>query len=174
MTSRLVAEIRTARGLAYAVSGQVGSEFDHPGLTALYMTTRVETTAEGVEALLGEARGLIQRPPTAEEVERAKTAILSSFVFHFDSESKILAQQVYYEFFGYPLDRMERFRRGIETTEVAAVRRAAAETVHPERFAILVVGPAAVRPTLARFGPVTDLDVTIPEPGGGTEAPASR
>jgi hypothetical protein len=47
---------------------------------------------------------------------------------------------------------------------VEEVRQAAAELVHPERFSILVVGPAAVRPQLAAFGEVTELDVSIPEP----------
>jgi zinc protease len=163
-TSRLVAEVRTAKGLAYAVAGGVGSDFDHPGVTSMWMTTKTETAGEGVAALLAEARGLTERPPTAEEVERARTALLSSFVFNFDSPGKILRQQLTYEFFGYPLDRMERFRRGIEATTVEEVRQAAAELVHAERFSILVVGPAAVRPQLAAFGEVTELDVSIPEP----------
>ena len=44
------------------------------------------------------------------------------------------------------------------------MRRAAAAEVHPDRFAVLVVGPAAARAQLAAFGEVHDLDITIPEP----------
>lgn len=170
-TSRLVAEIRTARGLAYAVSGGVGSDFDHPGMTVLWMTTKTETAGEGLGALLDEAKGLARRPPTVEEVDRARTAILSSFIFNFDSIDKILLQQLHYLHFGYPLDRMERYREGIERVSVEQVRRAAGK-VHPERFAILVVGPAAVRAQLAPFGEVRDLDVAIPEPPA--PAPGTR
>ena len=59
---------------------------------------------------------------------------------------------------------MERYRQGVEKVSVEQVRRAAVDDVHPDRFAILVVGPAAARAQLAPFGPVHDLDVSIPEP----------
>jgi zinc protease len=163
-TSRLVSEIRTAKGLAYAVAGGVGADFDHAGMTVLWMTTKTATTGAGLGALLDEARDLTRRPPTGEEVERAKTAILNSFIFNVDSADKILAQQLHYEHFGYPLDRMERYRQGVEKVSVEQVRQAAVDDVHPDRLAILVVGPAAARAQLAPFGPVHDLDVSIPEP----------
>ena len=62
-TSRLVSEIRTAKGLAYAVAGGVGADFDHPGMTELWMTTKTETAGAGLGALLDEARDL--DPPPA-------------------------------------------------------------------------------------------------------------
>lgn len=164
-TSRLIAEIRTKKGLAYAVSGSVGSDFDHPGMTVLWLTTRTETAGAGVAALLDEARGLTGRPPTGEEVERAKSTILNSFIFKYDSPGKILLQQLFYQHFGYPHDRMERYRRAIEQVTLEEVRRAAGDEIHPDRFAILVVAPSAARQQLAPFGEVRDLDVTIPEPG---------
>ncbi len=163
MASRLFAEVRTRQGLAYAVSGGVGSDWDHPGLTRLFMTTKTETTVRGIAALLGEARRLESEPPTEEEVGKAKQSILAAFVFNSDSTRKVMGQQLTYELFGYPLDWLARYAAGIRGVTLEEVRRAARERLRPERFAILVVGPTEGRDRpLEEFGPVTAVDVTIP------------
>jgi zinc protease len=163
MASRLFAEVRTRQGLAYAVSGGVGSNWDHPGLARLFMTTKTETTGRGIAALLAEARRLAAEPPTGEEVTEAKQSILASFVFNSDSTREVMAQQLTYELFDYPLDWLARYAAGIRGVTVEDVRRAAYERLHPERFAILVVGPQEGRDrALEEFGPVTAVDVTIP------------
>jgi len=162
--SRLFADIRTKKGLAYAVHGGVGSSWDYPGLFSMFMSTKTATTGEGVAALLQEARDLTARPPTEEEVERAKQSILNSFVFNADSREKVLRQQLTFEYYGYPLDWLERYRKGIEAVTVDEVRRAAAAYVHPNRFAILVVGPQSVEDQLKPFGEVQQVDISIPEP----------
>jgi predicted Zn-dependent peptidase len=163
-TSRLFANVRTKKGLAYAVSGGVRSNFDYPGQANFFMTTKTETTAAGIDALLEEVRGMTASPPDAEEVEKALSGILNSFVFNSDSRRKILGQQLTYEYFGYPLDWLSRYYEGIREVSVEAVQQAAAEYLHPDKFAILVVGPSEGhdRP-LSDYGPVTEIDVTIPE-----------
>ncbi|HVR06746.1 MAG TPA: pitrilysin family protein [Thermoanaerobaculia bacterium] len=162
--SRLISHVRTEQGLAYEVDGRIGADWDHPGLAVLSLSTKTQTTAAGLAALLAEARDLTAKPPTDEEVARARRSILASFVFHADSPAKVLEQQLVFELFGYPLDRLERYRAGIEAVTTAAVRQAAARHLHPDQFTILVVGPAETRDrSLAPFGKVTVLplpDVT--------------
>ena len=161
--SRLVSVVRSQKGLAYAVSGAVGSEWDHPGMTRLWMSTKVGTTGAGIEALLEEARRLTSEPPTEEEIAKAKQRILSSFVFNSDSTRKILGQQLTYEYYGYPLDWLDRYAAGIRSVTVDEVRKAAGDRIHPEELAILVVGPdeGMDRP-LSEFGETTAVDITIP------------
>jgi zinc protease len=162
--SRLVADVRTEKGLAYAVDGRVGSDWDHPGLAVLFLSTKARTTAAGVEALLAEARGLATRPPTGEEVARAKQSLLASFVFHVDSRAKVVGQLLTFELFGYPAGWLARYRAGIAAVTTEAVGQAAARHLHPEQFTILVVGPGETGDrSLAAFGKVTALplpDVT--------------
>lgn len=163
--SRLITVIRSQKGLAYAVSGSVGSDWDHPGITRLWMSTKVGTTGAGIEALLEEARRLTAEPPTAEEVAKAKQRILASFVFNSDSTRDILGQQLTYEYYGYPLDWLDRYAEGIRAATVEEVRRAAIERLHPEELAIVVVGPGeGMDRPLEDFGPVTTVDITIPPP----------
>jgi predicted Zn-dependent peptidase len=163
--SRLFSNVRTKKGLAYAVGGGVGSNFDYPGQASFWMTTKTESTGAGIDALLEEVRGMTASPPDLEEVQEARAGILNSFVFNSDSRREILAQQLTFEYFGYPSDWLSRYYRGIQEVSVEEVRAAAEKYLHPGSFAILVVGPAEGRDRpLEDFGPVTLVDISIPEP----------
>ena len=171
--ARLFSNVRSKKGLAYTVRGRVDSAFDYPGTFNVFMTTKTETTAAGIDALLTEVRDVVDHPPTEIEMSLAKDSILNSFVFNFDSRAKILRQQIAYEFFGYPPDFLARYRTNIEKVTPADVARVAKKYIHRDQMAILVVGPSkgTDRP-LESFGKVTKLDVTIPE-GKGATAPAA-
>jgi hypothetical protein len=174
-SARLFTNVRTKKGLAYGVGGGVGSAWDHPGVFQVGLGTKTETTVAGIEALLEEIDNLQKNPATPDELRRAKDAILNSFVFRFDSKGKVLAEKVLYEFYGYPADFLERYRAAIEAVTAADVARVAQKYVHKDRLAILVVGKqSGFDKPLAGLGPVTTLDVSIPEPGADkqTAAPA--
>src|SRR6185295_9872711 len=143
--SRLFSEVRSKKALGYVVYGGVNSDWGHPDVTQLVLTTKGETTGAGVAALLDEAKRLFSEPPTDREVEEAKKAILSSFVFTRDSIRKTLRQRQTLEYWGYPADWYERYRTGVEAVTTEQVKKAAQRLIHPEKFAIVVVGPAAVR-----------------------------
>ncbi|HEV2351177.1 MAG TPA: pitrilysin family protein [Terriglobia bacterium] len=166
-SSRLVQSIRTEKGLAYSVGGGIGTAFDHPGLFQVGMGTKSGSTAAAIDALDQEIDGLKTKPPTPAELKKAKDSILNSFVFEFDSREKVLAERMAYEFYGYPADYLERFQAGIERVTLADAARVAAQYVHRDKLAVIVVGKASDfdRP-LSSFGTVTALDITIPQPGG--------
>ena len=164
-SARLTKDLRTAKGLAYAVGGGVGSAFDHPGIFRLAMGTKSATTAEGVEGLRQELQKLVDDPPKGEELRSAKDTILNTFIFNFDSKAKVLREQMAYEFYGYPLDFLDRYRAGIEKTTAEDVARVARKYVHPEQFATLVVGnPDEIGDQLKGLGTVAKWDITIPPP----------
>ncbi|MEP7010591.1 MAG: pitrilysin family protein [Acidobacteriota bacterium] len=161
--SRLFANVRSKKALGYVVYGGVNSDWGRPEMTELVLTTKGQTTGAGVAALLDEAKRLFSEPPSDTEVEEAKKALLSSFVFTRDSVRKTLRQRQTLEYWGYPADWFERYRSGVEAVTTEQVRKASQRLIHPEKFAIVVVGPAALRERpLSDFGPVTPLDITIP------------
>lgn len=173
-SSRLVEDIRSKKGLAYTVYGGVGAAFDHPGLLQIGMGTKSGTTSAAIQALDQEIDEIKSKPPTAEELKKAKDSILNSFVFEFDSKAKVLAERMNYEFYGYPADFLERYRAGIEKVTRAEVERVALKYIHRDQLAVLVVGKAAEfdRP-LSSFGAVTTLDISIPAPGATKKAVAA-
>jgi zinc protease len=167
-SSRLFGDIRTTRGLAYAVGGGVAAGWDHPGMLRLMVLTKSGTTIESIQALDEEIAGLARRPIDDEEIKRAKDSILNSFVFRFDSPAKVLHEKMAYEFYGYPLDFLENFQRGIEKVTQKDVARVAAKYIHREQMAVLVVGNVGeFDKPLSSLGAVNKVDIAIPAPPPG-------
>jgi zinc protease len=172
-SSRLMQSIRTAKGLAYAVGGGIGSAFDHPGMLRLSMGTKSATTIESILALDEQIDELGQHPISDVEIKRAKDSILNGFVFNLDSPEKILRERMAYEFYGYPADYLERFRAGVDKVTQADVARVAAKYLHKDQLAVLVVGHSSeFDKPLSSLGAVTNIDITIPPPPGESGAPA--
>jgi zinc protease len=167
-SSRLFGDIRTTKGLAYAVGGGVGAGWDHPGMLRLMVSTKSSTTFESIQALDEELAELPKRPIDDEEIKRAKDSILNSFVFRFDSPDKVLQEKMAYEFYGYPLDFLENFQKGIERVSKEDVARVAAKYLHRDQMAVLVVGHVSdFDKLLPSLGTVNKLDITIPAPPPG-------
>ena len=167
-SSRLFGDIRTTKGLAYAVGGGVGSGWDHPGILRLMMSTKSKTTIESIQALDEEIADLAKRPLDDEEIKRAKDAILNSFVFRFDSPAKVLQEKMAYEFYGYPLNFLENFQREIEKIRKEDVARVAGKYIHREQMAVLVVGKVSeFDKPLSTLGTVNKLEIAIPPPPPG-------
>ncbi|HEY8549646.1 MAG TPA: pitrilysin family protein [Vicinamibacterales bacterium] len=174
-TSRLFSKIRTELGLAYSVSGGIGAGWTRVAPFSMTMSTKVEATVEAIEQLIEEARALATtRPPTEAELELARSSILNSFIFNNDSPAEILGQQMTYEYYGQPLDWLDRYRAAIEKVTVDQVAAVAKKYIQPDRFAIVVVGPREGRDKpLSTLGNVTTLDLTIPEPESSKPEPVS-
>lgn len=163
--ARLFSNIRSQKGLAYDVDGGIGFGWDYPATASFSMSTKTDTTQAGIDALLEEARKIMETaPPTEEEVHKAKASLLNSFVFSVDSPGKLLGKFLTYEYFGYPSDWLVRFRAGIEKATVDQVRKAARTHIKPDQFVFLILGPRqGTAPALARYETVEELDISIPE-----------
>jgi len=167
-SSRLFGDIRTTKGLAYAVGGGIGTAWDHPGMLRLIMSTKSQTTLESIQALDEEIADLAKRPISDDEIKRAKDAILNSFIFRFDSPGKVLQEKMAYEFYGYPLDFLEKYQAAIEKVTKEDVARVAAKYIHRDQMAVLVVGNTAeFDKPVSSLGAVNKLDITIPAPPPG-------
>lgn len=171
-SSRLVQDIRTAKGLAYSVGGGVGTAFDHPGVLRLAMGTKSTTTVESIQALYAEVDRLKTDPISDDEIKRAKDSILNAFVFNFDTPDKVLRERMAYEFYAYPADFLERYRAGVEKVTPADVNRVGEKYLHKDQLAVLVVGNTSeFDKPLSSLGPVKELDIAIPPPPPGMGAP---
>ena len=166
-SSRLFNDIRTKRGLAYAVGGGIGTNFGHPGVLQIAIGTKSQTTIEAIQAADQNIDDLATHPITEEEIQRAKDAILNAFIFRLDSPDKILGERMVYEFYGYPPDWLDKYEAEIKKVTVADVNRVAAKYIHKDQLAVLVVGNTKdFDKPLDSLGLVTKLDIAIPPPPG--------
>ncbi len=164
-SSRLFNNLRSGKGLAYAVGGGVGYAWNHPGVTNIDMQTKSASTVEGIEGLDSEIDDLLKNAATPDELKRAKDDILNSFVFQFDTPEKVLREKMAYEFYHYPLDFLERYRTEVEKVTADDVSRVARKYVHKDRMAVLVVGnDSEFGKPLSTLGPVENVDIAIPPP----------
>jgi zinc protease len=165
--SRVVQYVRTKLGLAYDVGGGIGAGYDHPAMFSAEAGTKSATTVAAAQAILDEIGRLKTKPPTPDELRKAKDDVMNSFIFRYDTPEKTLNEQVVLAFYGYPSDFMERYRDGIEKVTAADVSRVANKYIDASKYAILVVGnKSQIQPPLSTLGKVTDLDITIPPPPG--------
>lgn len=165
--SRLFSNIRSIQGLAYSVGGGIGTGWDHPALSRFGAGTKSQSTVESIQALYQQIADLKTNPINQEEMRRAKDSILNSFIFNFDTPEKVLREKMAYEFFGYPMDFLERYRSGIEKVSTADVAKVPPKYIHPTQMRVLVVGHAAdFDKPLSSLGAVTPIDITIPPPPG--------
>jgi len=171
--SRLFQRVRTQLGLAYDVSGGVSFGWDHPGTFQAVVLTQSPSTVEAIQQTYKVLDGLTTQPFTEEELKRAKDNILNSFLFHYDTKDKVLAERVQLEFYGFPPDYLETYRAALEKVTLADLTAAAKEYVHPDKYAVLVVGNGPeIKPGLdeLKMGPIHNIDITIPGAPGGAAA----
>ena len=176
-SSRLFNDIRTKRGLAYAVGGGVGTNFGHPGILQIFIGTKSQSTIESIQAASEDIEDLGKQPITDEEIQRAKDDILNAFIFRLDSPDKILSERMTYEYYGYPADWLDKYQAEIKKVTTADVNRVAAKYLHRDQLAVLVIGNTnEFDKPLSALGPVKDIDITIPPPPAakeGSTAPAA-
>ena len=172
--SRLFQKVRTELGLAYAVSGGLSFDYDHPATFRVTVLTKSASTVDATKAAMGEIQGLTSKPFTAEELARAKDNILNSFLFRYDTKDKVLAERVRLEFYGYPADYLETYKAGLEKVTLEDLTAAAKKYIHSDKMAVLVVGNGPeIKPGLDELGlgPAQTIDITIPMPSRPAGAP---
>jgi zinc protease len=172
--SRLFQKVRTEQGLAYAVGGGIGFDYDHPGEFRVEVLTKSPSTVDATKSALNEIKGLTAQAFSDVELKRAKDAILNSFLFRYDTREKVLTERVMLEFYGYPADYLETYRTALEKVTLADLKRVADKYIQPAKLAILVVGnETEIKPGLDALGmgAVHPVDITIKQPKRPAGAP---
>jgi len=154
-SSRLMGVIREREGLAYGI----GSSFRLRRATGPFLVstaTRVPEARRAIDLVLAELEGIRERPPTAEELQHAKTYRVGRFALGLETSGAVLRNLVELDVHGLPEDSLDTYRARVKAVTEADAAGEAREHVHPERAAIVAVGPAeALSESLAGLGPIT-------------------
>jgi predicted Zn-dependent peptidase len=162
--SRLFSEVRSRQGLAYSVGSTPGTGFRNPGLFAGFTMTKSGTSEKAAKAVLTEIEKMTTTEVTDAELAQAKDAILNSEVFSYDTKREILDRAVIFERYGYPADFLKVYQDNVKRMTKADVLAATSAVWRPADLTILAVGNTKdFDADFSSFGPVTMVDVTIPE-----------
>ena len=169
--SRLMDRLRTEAGLAYSVASIWGASRDHERIFGVITHTRADSTVEAVRAVRETLERLRSQPPAADEVARAREAMVNGFVFGFSDPTRVVSRQVSYHATGFPADWLQRYLRGIRGIDAVDVADVIRARVHPSQLRILIVGDTT-RFDASRLGPVTVLESPARKPGDSPAASA--
>lgn len=152
--SRMMARVRSDEGLTYSID----SGFDmrrSPGPFSVSTFTRVSEAGRVVSLVLEEMRRIREDPPTREELADAISLAVGSFGLGLESSEAVVGALVNLELYDLPPDSLDTYRSRVRAVDATAAADAARRFVHPDRVAIVVLGPAAdLVPQLEAFGPV--------------------
>jgi zinc protease len=141
-SSRLMDSIRDNQGLAYGVFSVFHAN-RLPGPFTVTLQTRSEMAARAIDGVLAELKGMVDRPPTDEELNDAKAYLMGSFPLRFDTTAKLADIIAQVEFFGLGKEYYTDYPKWIERVTKEDIQRVAKQYLHPDRYALVVVGNQA-------------------------------
>jgi zinc protease len=163
-SGRLFKEVRSEQGLAYHVGGSYQSNFGYPGLLSLNCETKSQSTLQAIKSMMEEVKRISQQEVSDEELEMAKSTFLNSFVFKFDNKGEIVNRLLTYEYYGFPLDFLQKTKENIEKVSKEDVLRAAQTHLHPSDLVVLAVGKDSdFDQPLSVLGEVDTIDISKTE-----------
>jgi predicted Zn-dependent peptidase len=152
--SRLIRALRTDAGLTYSA----GSSFSlrrQPGPFTASTFTRVPEVRRTIDLALTVIGGMRSSPPSEAELRDARALLVGEFSLGLESSAAVLGALVDLEVHDLPQDSLDTYRRRVREATSGDAAQAALELLHPERAAIVVVGPAdKIAPQLEGLGPV--------------------
>jgi predicted Zn-dependent peptidase len=153
-SSRLMESLRTESGLTYGVYSGFALR-RAPGPFFVSLATAVENARLALDALLGELERAREQPPGEDELSWARTLAAGRFSMGLETSAAVTAGLVDLEVYDLPRDSLDTYRARVRATTDEQVAAAAQARLHPDRAAIVLVGPAdALTGQLAGLGPV--------------------
>lgn len=139
LTSRLAAEVREKRGLAYSVS-IVLDPLAHTGVILGNVGTENARVAESIALIRSEWQRMRDAGPTAKELADAKTYLTGSFPLSLDSTGRIAATLVAMQRDGLGIDYLDHRSALIDAVTLATAKRVAKRLFDPASLFFVVVG----------------------------------
>jgi zinc protease len=158
-TSRINLNLRERNGFTYGAFSRFAPR-RRPGPFSVAAAVQTESAGAAVRETLSELRRITREEITPEELNDARDYLVGVFPYTLQTAEDIAARLEDLAQFDLPDDEVDRHLDRIASTSIADVLEAARTFLDPEASTIVAVGPAEpLRPQLAEFGTVEDVDV---------------
>ncbi len=142
LTDRLSTRIRDELGLAYAVSADIcGTAGAEPGQFRVHVGTSPRHGTRVRAEIVAAMRAMMEGAPGEEELSDAKAYLASEWIFELETSDRAAAILATIERLGLGLDYPARHLAAIASVGPREVREAARRHLHPDRLAVVAVGP---------------------------------
>ncbi len=139
-SSRLYAEIREKRGLAYSVGTGLAA-YDHAGAYIGAVSTRADQAQTAIDIMTSQIKDFAESGPTQAEIKKAKSYLIGNYALRFDASRKIARQLIGIQLDNLGIDYIDRRNDLIRAVTKADVLRAA-KRVFGGPVSIITVGPS--------------------------------
>ncbi len=139
--SRLMEEIRQARGLAYSAYSFF-SPLREQGPFEIGLQTKKEQADEALSLTRKVLADFVADGPTDEELIAAKQNIVGGFPLRLDSNKKILSYLAVIGFYHLPLTYLDDYLAAVENVTVKQIEQAFQRRINPNEMVTVVVGVA--------------------------------
>jgi len=152
-SARLMQSLRSEAGLTYGVGSGFALRAE-PGPFLVSTFTRVPETGRAVGLVLDELEAIRgPRPQTPTELANAKSYLVGQFGLGLETSQAVMAALVDLEVYGLPDDSLDTYRARVDAVTVEETEAIADALLHPERAAIVLLGPAeALVPQMKGLG----------------------
>jgi zinc protease len=159
-SSRMMKVLRSDAGLAYGVGSGFGLR-RQPGPFVVSTSTRVTETRRAVDILLAEMEAIRStRPVDAEALAKSKSYNVGQFGLGLETSSAVMQSLVNLSIFDLPDDALDTYRARVQAVTAAEVAGLATALLHPDRAAIVLLGPAeALAPQFEGMG---EIEIVAP------------
>ena len=138
-SSRLLQQVRTASGLAYSV----GSYFyNRPLMGTLfgYCLTKANQISQAMDMMMQIITEVKENGITSEEMELAKESIINSYVFSYDTPSRLVNARAILELGGFPPDQLQKDLEQYQAVTLEKCNEVAKKYLDLDNMAIVIVG----------------------------------
>jgi zinc protease len=161
---RIAVHLNARLGLPSDVAVTWNGGYVQPGLFEISGSTRSTSTVATIKAIEEEIDRIRTAEVPEEEWRSARDAAVARLIFALDSPSQVFARQMILESFGFPGEYLPLHQKALESVTRADVLRVAKQYLNPANLTVVVAAnPRTFVEPLDKLGPVTRLDLAIPE-----------
>jgi len=138
-TSRINLNLREDKGYTYGAS----SIWEMKKFGGHFITTggfQGEYTDRSIEEIMKELRRIRDEGVTEDELDAAKDGLIRSLPRQFETPSQIASQLASVALYHLPDNYFDTFVENVQRVSTEEVKRVAAEYIHPDKAAVVVVG----------------------------------
>jgi zinc protease len=151
-SSRLMAEVRSKRGLTYGITSSFGASL-YESAFRVSASTKNESAWEALTAAVDELRRMKAEGPTPVELAKAKGYFAGSTPFALQTPASVAGSIVAAELHGLGIDYVRDLAVRLAAVDEAAAKRAAADLLLPDTLTVVIVGKAdVIEPQIAKSG----------------------
>lgn len=138
-SSRLMNEVREKRGLTYGVSSSFQT-MAQPGPFIIGLSTEKSQVNDALKVVDSTVAAFLEKGPTDDEMEAAKSHLTSSFVMNMEGNRKVLELITMVGSYNLPMDYLDTWTDKVKAVTAEDVRTAFGRKLSLEKMATVVVG----------------------------------